>query len=46
MRQLVGRGELTVNITKDTGIARDVEIITIISILQLAEDYGRPGKPL
>lgn len=46
MRQLVGRGELTVNGTKDIGITRDFEVIMIISIIQLAEDYGRPGKPL
>lgn len=45
MRQLVGRGEVTVNSTKDTGITRDFEIIIIISIIQLAEDYERPEKP-
>lgn len=34
------------NSTKDTGIIRDFEVITIISIIQLAEDDGRPEKPL
>jgi hypothetical protein len=34
------------NSTKDMGIARDFEVITIISIMQLAEDYGRPEQPL
>lgn len=30
------------NDTKGTGLTRDFEVITIISIIQLAEDYGRP----
>lgn len=32
------------NSTKGIGITRDFEVITIISIIQLAEDYGRPEK--
>lgn len=46
MRQLVGQGELTVSGTKDMGITEDFEVIMIISIIQLAEDYERPEKPL
>jgi hypothetical protein len=34
------------NSTEGIGITRDFEVITVISIIQLAEDYGRPEKPL
>lgn len=34
------------NSTKDPGITRDFEVIAIISIIQLAEGYRRPEKPL
>lgn len=46
VHETVGQGELTVSGTKDMGITRDFEVIMIISIIQLAEDYERPEKPL